>query len=77
MPKDKNLANGSLNHLNRIKRYNDYFDAEKTYFMTPHSRSLPKKKIFFKNRSSIRQSSKKPGNRRRESIHNVKKAQRN
>lgn len=77
MPKEKNLANGSLNHLNRIKRYNDYFDAEKTYFMTPHSRSLPKRKVVIKDKSSIKQSSKKPANKRRESIHHVKKVQRN
>jgi hypothetical protein len=48
MPKDKNGLNTSSNHINRIKRYQDFFDAEKTYFMTPHSRSLPKKKTFFK-----------------------------
>lgn len=48
MPKEKNHPNASSNHIHRIKKYQDYFDAEKTYFMTPHSRSLPKKKAFFK-----------------------------
>ena len=41
---------GSINQVNRKKRYEDYFDAEKTYLMTPHSRSLPKKKPFFNNK---------------------------
>ena len=35
---------GSMNQIHRKKRYEDYFDPEKTYLMTPHSRSLPKKK---------------------------------
>jgi hypothetical protein len=48
MVKDKYALNSSSNHINRMKRYQDFFDAEKTYFMTPHSRSLPKKKIFLK-----------------------------
>ena len=37
---------GSMNQIHRKKRYEDYFDPEKTYLMTPHSRSLPKKKPY-------------------------------
>ena len=45
---------GSLNQVVKRKRYEDYFDAERTYLMTPHSRSLPKKKSFFNNKKQER-----------------------
>lgn len=54
----------SVNQINRKKRYEDYFDPEKTYLMTPHSRSLPKKKPFFGNKKE----KKKSATKRRNSI---------
>lgn len=71
MSRNRNALNQSSNHINRIKRYQDFFDAEKTYFMTPHSRSLPKKKAFFKDSTKL--SSKKPAKPKRESVH-IKKS---
>jgi hypothetical protein len=48
MSKYKKGITSSSNHINRLKRYQEYFDAEKTYYMTPNSRSLPRKKQFFR-----------------------------
>ena len=56
---------GSINHIYRKRRYEDYFDPEKTYLMTPHSRSLPKKKPFYINKKQDR---KKSYNKTRKSI---------
>lgn len=56
---------GSINQIYRKKRYEDYFDPEKTYLMTPHSRSLPKKKAFYINKKQER---KKSSSKTRKSI---------
>lgn len=62
MPKQKGVNNISSNHLTRIKKYQDYFDQEKTYYMTPHARSLPKKKPFF-NQQSFHLNNNQNGNK--------------
>lgn len=66
MPKNRFAPGSSANHIHRIKKYQEFFDAEKTYFMTPHSRSLPKRKAFFK--ESTKLSNKKPSKSKREPV---------
>lgn len=70
MRRDKPNLNVSTSHINRLKRYHDYFAHEKTFTMTPNSRSLPKKK------PQPKHSSKKPLKNRRDSI-NIKKSKKN
>ena len=65
--RDKGALNISTNHINRMKRYQEYFDHEKTFAMTPHSRSLPKKKP----QHQVKPSHKKPVKKRRDSVNNV------
>lgn len=50
---------GSTNQMARRKKYEDYFDPNKTYMMTPHSRSIPKKKSLFQ--STNRKNQQKKG----------------
>ena len=68
MRRDKGALNISTNHINRMKRYQEYFDHDKTYAITPHSRSLPKKKSHHQPKPSNKKTNKK----RRDSV-NIKK----
>lgn len=64
----KAALNVSKTHFSRMKRYQEYFDHEKTFAMTPNSRSLPKKKPL----NQAKLSNKKVTKKFRESV-NVKK----
>ena len=67
MRREKAALNVSTNHINRMKRYQEYFDHDKTFVMTPHTRSLPKKKSHV-----TKVSNKKVVKKRRDSV-NLKK----
>lgn len=68
MRREKPGLNVSTNHINRMKRYQEYFEHEKSFAVTPHSRSLPKKKP----QPLPKQSNKKVVKKRRDSV-NLKK----
>lgn len=73
MPKIKFGLNTGLSQNNMPQRLQDYFNSDKSNYLTPHSRSLPKKKTLFKNKQSKKLSSKKSAENKRKSQNTIKK----
>lgn len=74
MPKARFGLNTNSSQLHQPRRLQQYFNADKTTFTTPHSRSLPKKKTLFKAKELGKVSGKKSAEKRRESLQTVKKS---
>ena len=69
MRRERAVLNGSSNHINRIKKFQEYFEHDKSFAVTPHSRSLPKKK----SQPQIKPSNKKVVKKTRRDSVNMKK----